>query len=762
MSVPNTHGISQPCVLAGRVLAAIAVVQTMVSLGAATVAWLGGRTAEYRPSQIALALTFAAAGIVLGTATYRDPRRLFLFAAFVAVGAAFARATLADLGDTFNTSLAIFFDGVYPEAFVPALLWQFALDFPRVRRFTSFDVFASRATAVAWLLGALLFGVNILDVYTRVPDGFVGYLSRNHASNVFWSVFAIGLVPALGAILVRSRRAELTERRKVARFALAIAAGTAPVLVSGILRLVLPPFDHWFRTAGPAGRGWFDSVVIAALFTTPILGTMAVIIDRPFELRPVPRLPLARLLSFVGRRRMRTRDQDERLVAACEHLRAARGTREIAATLVRELRRGTGAPRVRVLVPTSISEFTDVLTTGPALNAGTALIQMLCEATRPLDFSSACPLLNLLPAADRDWLIANDVELAAALKRRDGALAAVLLFGRKGAASAFTRRDRSFVTSLAASAAVAWDAEDRAGESTSGGCALIPGKADRDEAAFECRACAMVGDSLPLPCGCTGAMALAALPRCLNGKFLVERRLGTGGMGVVYLARDVLLDREVALKTLPLLRETTVTRLREEARAMATLNHESVATLYGLELWRATPVLVVEYFSGGTLARRLADGPLSPAAAVALAIRLARALVYLHARGVLHRDLKPSNIAFTPTGMPKLLDFGLVTDGSALAGTPAYMPPEAFHGASAQPSFDLWALAVVMLEAMSGLNPLRGNAGRVVAPAHLPAALIAFLERALAPRPESRFQEAVEMLVALEALATSCLSHPSK
>src|SRR5258708_19166290 len=100
-------------------------------------------------------------------------------------------------------------------------------------------------------------------------------------------------------------------------------------------------------------------------------------------------------------------------------------------------------------------------------------------------------------------------------------------------------------------------------------------------------------------------------------------------MGVVYLAHDTALDRDVALKTLPNLRPHRVERLRDEARAMAALNHESLATLYGLASWRGTPILVVEYFPKGTLATRLSRAPLSPGATVALGVRLAPALAYM-------------------------------------------------------------------------------------------------------------------------------------
>jgi len=200
---------------------------------------------------------------------------------------------------------------------------------------------------------------------------------------------------------------------------------------------------------------------------------------------------------------------------------------------------------------------------------------------------------------------------------------------------------------------------------------------------------------------------------------------------------------------------------------MAALNHESLATSYGLELWRRTPVLVVEYFPGGTLASRLEAGPLPMGAAVALGLSLTRALAYMHDRGVLHRDLKPSNIAFTATGAPKLLDFGLATliepavnvpraPHGPLAGTPAYLPPEAYRGALPDRAFDLWALAIVLWQAMTGHDalPSRDHAAVISAaePGRRPAM---FFDRALAADPTHRFQTALDMHAALEALGRS-------
>jgi hypothetical protein len=461
--------------------------------------------------------------------------------------------------------------------------------------------------------------------------------------------------------------------------------------------------------------------------------------------------------------------------------------RETLAVLSRELREGVGAESLRVLVLERNGLFVDGSDEAVSLRSDAGLLALLREQDEPLDLSPEGALLALLPRQDRDWIAAAGGHLVAPWRRRDGEIAAVVTLGPKAGGFPFDRRDRWLIVTLLAAATAAFDDDDfgacRSSESTG---SHISRAAAIDEVAFECPVCGVVAASRPLPCDCRRDAALAALPFCVARKFLVQRRLGSGGMGIVYLARDATLGREVALKTLPGLRRDAVRRLRDEARAMAALNHDSLATLYGLEVWYGTPVLVVEYFPQGTLARRLSGGACSPADAVALGIRMARALVYMHDRGVLHRDLKPSNIAFDATGAAKLLDFGLATlvsrstnvdgdeacgpDGTIrerFAGTPAYVPPEAYRGAPPSPAVDLWALSVIMLEAVSGVNPFstthrkmgfRGPAPVSVSDAGSPSldavpSLRAFLERALDPSPALRFQTSREFQAALESVA---------
>jgi serine/threonine protein kinase len=279
---------------------------------------------------------------------------------------------------------------------------------------------------------------------------------------------------------------------------------------------------------------------------------------------------------------------------------------------------------------------------------------------------------------------------------------------------------------------------------------------------------------------------LARLPLRVGDKFTLVRCLGRGGMGVVYQGRDLRLGRFVALKTLPILDHEAAEAMFDEARAMAAVEHPSLAQIFGVEIWRRTPVLVAEYLPNGTMASLLRDGPVEVARLFDIARALADALAALHDRGILHRDIKPSNIGFSRTNVPKLLDFGLarliersgrgdaaapairadspVSGTSTLAGTPLYLSPEAFAGAPPDVGRDLWALSVVLFEAVVGEHPFRaatvGDAlalvqeGAVADPRRwrpdLPEGVAAFFRRALHVDPAHRYASARDLSAALD------------
>lgn len=269
---------------------------------------------------------------------------------------------------------------------------------------------------------------------------------------------------------------------------------------------------------------------------------------------------------------------------------------------------------------------------------------------------------------------------------------------------------------------------------TAGGAGM-PSINWNDEPANDCARCGRVTrDATETTCDCGWALAPMPLPRVIHGKFALERRLGRGGMGVVYRGVDLALGRPVAIKSLPRIVPESAQRLRQEARAMAAVSHPHLAVIYGAETWRSVPILIVELLEGGTLSDRLRQGALDEAAVTDLGRTLASALARLHGAGMLHRDVKPSNVGFTADGVPKLLDFGLARliderrpepgvlralDSSAtgdstdqtsrtpreICGTPLYLSPEAVSGKAPDASFDLWALAMLLLEALAGRHP---------------------------------------------------------
>lgn len=138
--------------------------------------------------------------------------------------------------------------------------------------------------------------------------------------------------------------------------------------------------------------------------------------------------------------------------------------------------------------------------------------------------------------------------------------------------------------------------------------------------------------------------------------------LGTGGMGEVYRAHDTRLGRDVAIKILASLGvedPILLARIEREARLLASLDHPSIATIYGVEDWQGTPAIVMELVEGETLAVKLLAGPIPPAEVARIARQVADALCVAHGRGIVHRDLKPANIHIRPDGAIKVLDFGL-------------------------------------------------------------------------------------------------------
>ena len=222
-------------------------------------------------------------------------------------------------------------------------------------------------------------------------------------------------------------------------------------------------------------------------------------------------------------------------------------------------------------------------------------------------------------------------------------------------------------------------------------------------------------------------------PGTTLGPYEVTAKIGEGGMGEVWQARDTKLDRDVALKVLPEAFTSDPDRLarfEREAKVLASLNHPNIGSIYGLEEAEGIRALVLELVEGPTLADRIKQGPIPIDEALPIAKQIAEALEAAHEQGVIHRDLKPANIKVKDDGTVKVLDFGLAkalapaptsdpsdsptltaaaTQMGVIMGTAAYMSPEQARGKLVDKRTDIWAFGAVLFETLSGRRPFEGR-----------------------------------------------------
>jgi serine/threonine protein kinase len=214
-------------------------------------------------------------------------------------------------------------------------------------------------------------------------------------------------------------------------------------------------------------------------------------------------------------------------------------------------------------------------------------------------------------------------------------------------------------------------------------------------------------------------MALRTPEQLLAGRYRTIRRLGSGGMATVFLAEDERLGRPVAVKRLHggLADDDLVKRFRREARLGASLNHPNVVAVYDIASDDEGVLIVMEYVEGQTLRDAIAAGPLPPERALPILRGVAEALDHAHGLGVLHRDVKPANVLLRHDGAVKLADLGIataaehsrITRSGSVLGTASYMAPERLEGGSSDRAADVYALAAVAFEALSGRRAIEGN-----------------------------------------------------
>ena len=290
-------------------------------------------------------------------------------------------------------------------------------------------------------------------------------------------------------------------------------------------------------------------------------------------------------------------------------------------------------------------------------------------------------------------------------------------------------------------------------------------------------------------------------PGSFLGPYQVLERIGAGGMGEVYRARDPRLSRDVAVKVLPesaAVDPLRLHRFQQEARAAGALSHPNVMVVFDVGSHDGMPYLVFELLEGATLKEQLALGSLPPRKAVDYAMQIAEGLAAAHDKGIIHRDLKPGNLFVTRTGRVKILDFGLAKlqeplDTTAAAsgegnaemstgtgmgmgmGTAGYMSPEQLQGLPVDHRADIFALGTVLYEILSGRRAfpgrsaqeiraaiLRSDPSSLVGVRDIPPALARLVQRCLEKNPTERFQSAHDVGLALRLLSESEAHRPRR
>lgn len=768
----------------------LAGLQVLLALAAAT---LGSSRGDARIAMYAATLlAFSVAAVVL-LATARDRRALALGAFYLLAAAAFARPILYFIG-----GLPAVIEGpvgllrrIPLYSFAPYFFWLFILDFPRRRPFERFDGLATRLTQVALAVGLGLCLLLVLAPLAPNRSSWIAARFDPARNSLYWPVLFLTMLPALPYAVWRTYRAPVDERRRVRIMVAGLALGLAPDLLETFAEAVVPAFVMFVQT--PRGRLVVLLAVNLPLLTVPFVTAYAVLVQHALELRSFVRraiqyalarstLSVAATLPLLAGVVLLYARRDEPLATLAvdgtgtavvvamtaaflalrlrsrmllyldrRFFREQYDARAILGRLVERIRHVSGNLELQALLRQQVAaalhvEATDLLLRDGSgagytsadgrirpLSSASSLVRRLDAAGAPLvvDWGWPSQWVRALPAADQQWLSDAGHALLVPVRGADGALAGVLGLSEKLSELPYTRDDQALVGTVADAVALALAAPGMA----------APAQAEPEAPAGECRDCGLMHPAAAQRCErCLATLAAAPLPHVLAGKFRLLERIGRGAMGVVYRARDLALERDVAIKTLPVTSATEAARLRREARAMAAVSHPTLAAIHGVESSRGMPLLVVEYLPKGTLADRLVLGRLPAGEALAVAEPLAHGLARLHEAGILHRDVKPSNIGFTAEGHPKLLDFGIAravaqpeesavpltprfrrrgsvrrtppvgsssgSDVGYLAGTPLYLSPEAIRGEPADPSVDLWALCMVLYEAVAGRHPV--------------------------------------------------------
>ena len=596
-SGPDTAGSRDPLGtpflrIALGALVAVAAVQVAAGLVRITWSWeqrWGLQFAE--PRMLALVSLSACAALLL-IGGRRDRRARLLGVVFALGASSFSTSFSWPLVSLAATEVDPW---ILPEVFQPALMWAFALEFPRVHRRTGIDDLARRMAPLSAWIGGGLWIAHLLFL----PEGWLRFLHRD--GDVYWLILSILTLSAVSAIAWRARDATAQESRRVKLLIGGIVVGMAPILLDITIELLWPAArrfaeEHLHATS---------VVVFAFLLSTPCSMTYAVLGEHALDVRTTVRTSYRRLLtrrllgtltaaplgalgwllasqpdrtvgdvmgtSFgrllvaavgvaaltaVGRKRLlirldawvypETADHRRLLVAAGSELLQATSVSQIGEVLTTSVRRGCGARGI-LLVSDAAGGVSARHFTAPTADVAplprTSAIAHALESTREpirVEPEDRASVFALLPGRDAEWVGAAAMTAIVPVLGQGSEVLGLVAIGRRFDDGRLSPVDLDLLQALAATAGLALTR-----------VRLADGRLDAPPAR-ECQACGIVASAgSARSCGCGVDYAVASIPGMLAGKFLLERRLGSGGMGAVYLARDLGLQRHVAVKTLP-------------------------------------------------------------------------------------------------------------------------------------------------------------------------------------------------------------------
>jgi GAF domain-containing protein/predicted Ser/Thr protein kinase len=451
-----------------------------------------------------------------------------------------------------------------------------------------------------------------------------------------------------------------------------------------------------------------------------------------------------RARAWLDRRFFRT-DYDARsvLVSLAGRVPFQTDPNELTALVLDEIDRSLKPSMAAVLVsglePGSLVPVAVLRGSADSLSDSGGIASMLQWSNEPLELyldDTRSPARRL-PPDEIAWLECTGAILFVPLYSKDSTTRTVLgalALGGKRSEEPYSSEDRELLTAIAAQVSLALDVARLRRRDTMGTIDSAVTMAGGDLTALaECPSCHACYDTGAQTCASDGAaLTPGALPRVVDGKYRVDRALGRGGMGAVYRARDMRLDRDVAIKVVrsELLADADArARFRREAQVVARLQHPGVVSVFDYgTLGSGAAFLVMEFVRGRDLRSLVLEGPQSPEVAIRLLQAIAAPVEAAHKQGILHRDLKPENILLPEDGVDaKVLDFGiakvlsapvepdsqtvatLTTFGQPL-GTPAYMAPEQLTGEEMTARTDVYALGVIGYELVTGMLPFgRGS-----------------------------------------------------